>query len=235
MTEALDEQEKERLPVGRKVVIHYVRHGEAVYAGEEDRDGALTTLGQEQADKIGEQIYHELPKGAVIEGLSSFRRRAIQTNQRIIDKIRQLENESDEPDKKGLIFRNPKVKTFAKLSVSDQHNDEYLDLVAQGKNPATFWLNHPGQTPQEIKENFNGFLRHLARFARQLSPTGPEVHLIVTIHTGPSEVFVGSLLGVSLIGSLKNCEQFTVELPVSGNAARIHYKNIDQDIAFPHE
>lgn len=225
-----DAEKREGEPQGRKVVLHFVRHGEAGYSGRDDGEGFLTEKGKEQARGIAAQIYQELPKGAVVEFLSSNRERAEQTTKAIQEKIKELEENS----RKDLVFHNDKIKSFNHLGISDEITDEYLDLIKQEESPIRFWLENPGKTPMEAQRNLGGFLRHMARFTSHLKP-GSDVHVIFAVHSGPTEVFLGQLFNDSSIESLANCEQFIVELPVAGKSARVKFKDLDKTVELANE
>lgn len=221
----LDKDTKEVEPKGRKVILHFVRHGAAGYSGRDDAEGYLTEKGEEQAEAVAEQIYEQLPEGAIIESLSSNRGRAVGTAKVIEKKMRELEVDKG----KGLIFHGDQVKTLNRLGISDEITQEYLDLINEKEWPIRYWLEHPGKTPDEIKKNFGSFTRHMSRFTSKLGP-GPEIHLIIPVHSGPTEVFVGQLLGDSTVPSLANCEQFTLELSNTKAPAVISYKDIKEKI-----
>lgn len=222
----LDQKEtKEFEPEGRKVVLHFVRHGDSKYKGRDDNEGYLTEKGREQARAVAEEIYQKLPEGAIIEYLSSDRERAVGTGKVIEERIRELETENG----KNLIFHGDEVKTFKRLGISDEITQEYLDLINKKEWPIRYWLEHPGKTSEEVQRNLGGFMKHMSRFTNNLGP-GPDVHIIFPVHSGPTEVFVGQLFGDSSIRSLANCEQFTLELSNTNRPAVISYKDIKENI-----
>lgn len=219
---------KEVEPKDRKVVLHFVRHGDAGYSGKNDAEGYLTEKGREQAYKIGEQIYQDLPEGAILEFLSSNRERAVKTVEAIEEKIKELERVQN----KNLIFhdgKREKTLTYERLGISDEITQEYFGLIAQKESPIRYWLEHPGKTPDEVQKNFGSFVRHMSRLANNLNP-GPDVHIIFPTHSGPTEVFAGQILEDPSIRSLANCEQFTIELSKANIPAVISYKDQRKEI-----
>lgn len=219
----LDARESE--PAERKVVLHFVRHGSAGYSGRDDTEGYLTEKGKEQTEVVAEQIYQQLPKGVIIEFLSSNRERAVKTVKAIEEKIKELEINKG----KDLIFHNDQIKTFKRLGISNEITQEYLNLIGQKENPIKYWLEHPGKTSDEVHKNFGSFVRHISRFTNNLGP-GPDIHIIFSVHSGPSEVFVGQLLKDSSLRSLANCEQFTLELSKANVPAVISYQDQRKEI-----
>jgi len=219
----VESQEQERQ--SREVVLHFVRHGEAKYIGGGDAEGHLTDRGREQAKKIAEEIYQQLPDGAIIEFLSSNRKRAVETVEAVARKIQELETKQS----KNLIFHNDRAKALERLGISGEITQEYLDLIAQRECPIGYWLEHPGKTPDEVQKNLGGFLRHMSRFTQNLS-SGHDIHVIFAIHSGPTEVFAGRLLKDPSIGPLANCEQFTIAIPVNGRTAKVNYKDLERQI-----
>jgi hypothetical protein len=61
-------------------------------------------------------------------------------------------------------------------------------------------------------------LGKFAGLAHRIGANGPEVHIVVVSHTGPSEVFVGKLINRTNLESLANCEEFKIELPTNVDA-----------------
>lgn len=209
----------------RKVVLHFVRHGETSYSNRNDVEGCLTDKGREQARKAAEEIYQQLPEGAVVAFISSDRKRAKQTTEVIGEKITSLEQSQN----KRLFLYNQGVKTIERLGISNEAAQEYLSLIAQKENPTAYWLENPGKTADEIQRNFGSLLRHFTRFANHLGSTGPEIHVVLVTHN-PVEVFVGKLLGVAKVEPLGNCEQFVLELPVSQRKAVLNYKDQRKEV-----
>ncbi|MFH0937506.1 MAG: histidine phosphatase family protein [Candidatus Daviesbacteria bacterium] len=219
-------EDKEKEQLGRKFVLHFIRHGSAAYTGSDDRDGYLTERGCEQAKGVAKEIYEELPAGAVVEFVSSDRVRARQTAETIQEELCNLEDESN----KDLIFHGYDVKTFNHIGLSGELTEEYLNLIDEKKSPVHTWLSNPSPSSAESERGFQDFLGHLSHFAQRLPINGPDIHVIAVSHTGPSEVFVGRLLNNPEIGSLANCEQFTIELPVTKDQVVVNYKGQRKEI-----
>ena len=224
-----DVETREGEPPGRKVVLHFVRHGEADYDSKDDAEGYLTEKGREQALEAGEKIYQELPDGVVVDFISSSRRRALQTTEAIREKIKELE----EAGNKKIIFHDQKreqVLPYERLGMSDGMTAEALLLRRkEKKDEVDYWLEHPGKIPDEIENNFGSFLNHMSSFAHKLG-TGPAVHIILTTHHGPSEVSVGKLRNKAAIEPLTNCEEFTITIPTSGRDIEIKYKDLEEKV-----
>src|SRR3990167_2425007 len=223
-----DVETREGESQGRKVVLHFVRHGEAGYSGWDDAEGDLTEKGKVQAALAGEKIFKELPKGVVVEFLSSHRRRAVETIAIIEKKIEEL---AQVDDKDFLLHKKQKKETlsYQRLGMSDEMTWEALKLRRQKEEEVIYWLQHEGKIPEEIEKNFGSLFKHLSYFTRHLS-VGPDVHIILSTHTGSAEVLVGKLLGKTSIDTLANCEEFTITMPTSGRDIEIKYKDLEERV-----
>lgn len=210
----------------RQVVIHFIRHGETEYDKVEDYKGNLTELGRQQAREAGERLFNELPEGAIIVYHSSSRLRTIQTAQEIQSEIVELATKSG----KNILFHNEKPKAFSRLAVSDKATEEWLDVLFKGQNPVDYFLDNPTEATEEDRKHFNSYLSKFADFTKKLNPQGPDIHIVAVTHTGPSEIFIQGLTGQRPEGSLANCEEFKINLPVSSQGPILTYKGVSSEI-----
>lgn len=212
-------QEKEVF--SRQVILHFLRHGKAGYRGKDDHDGYLTDEGYEQARKAGQLLSEEIPNGAIVVFDSSPRPRCIQTAETARDEMIKKGEESN----KHFYLHSERVKTFERIGLNDKATEEALDLTFAGKDPIKTWLENPNETVEGFEKGFLSLVNKIKGFSLKLNPDGPDVHIIIVSHTGPSEVFVGRLLKEKSIDPLANCEEFQIALPVSKKlAASITYK-----------
>ncbi|KKR80151.1 MAG: hypothetical protein UU73_C0001G0318 [Candidatus Daviesbacteria bacterium GW2011_GWA1_41_61] len=220
---------KEQELTSRKAVLHFIRHGEAEYKKVEDYEGNLTEKGRQQARQAGEKLFNDLSDGAVVAFHSSSRLRTIQTAQEIQAEVAELVRKSG----KNIVLHNERPKAFSRLAVSDKATEEWLNVLFKGQNPLDYFLDNPTEAVEKSRENFNSYLSKLANFAKKLSPQGPDVHIVVITHTGPSEVLIQGLTGQRPEGSLVNCEEFKISLPVSGQEPTLIYKGLRLEIKNP--
>lgn len=209
------EEARETLPVKegekdqREIVIHFIRHGEASYVSKDDIEGELTERGREQARQAALALFNQLKEGEIIGFYSSPRKRAQETAEEIRQEIERLCQEG----KRIIVVHSPKTPQFRRLSIDDQLTHEWIELARiQKQDPIDFWLKNPGESSEKIENNFRTFLSKFSGLASRLLPVGPNIHLVCITHTGPSEVFVGRLLGSQHPGNLANCEEFTIKL-----------------------
>ena len=59
---------------------------------------------------------------------------------------------------------------------------------------------------------------------------GPDLHVIIVSHTGPSEIFAAKLLRTDFLKPLANCEEFKIGLPVFDKKPYLTYKDIKSEI-----
>ena len=120
---------KEKEPRERNIVLYFVRHGDAGYANRQDMSGFLTEKGKEQAKEAADNLYQELPEGAVVEFISSDLTRAKQTTEAIKKELEELN--SDFVNSKKISIHNNRVlkaeiKTYKRLAISDAHTMNIL-------------------------------------------------------------------------------------------------------------
>lgn len=222
----IDSENREREPQPRKVILHFIRHGEAEYEEFDDYEGNLTEKGRQQARQAGVKLFNDLPYGAIVAFHSSSRLRTRQTAQEIQKELTELVRKSG----KTIVFHNESPKPFNRLAISDKATEEWLKVLFKGQNPVDYFLDNPTEATEKDRENFNSYLSKLANFAKKLPPQGRDVHIIAITHTGPSEVFIQSLTGQRPEGSLANCEEFKISLPISGQAPTLTYKGVSSEI-----
>lgn len=229
MNEATELQRpQERESTSRAIVIHFIRHGQAQYTHKDDLERHLTDKGREQVREAASVLFDKLGEGEIVGFYSSPRRRAKETVEEIQKELKKLCQERD----KSLMIHNFIPKTFNRLNIDDQASVEYLNLIYEQKqDPVDFWLKNPGETSQRIERNFRRFLEKFQGLASRLSPVGPNIHLVCVTHTGPSEVFIGGLLGGRHPGNLDNCERFSLRIPVATEkSSTLSFKDQTQEV-----
>ncbi|MCL5784730.1 MAG: histidine phosphatase family protein [Patescibacteria group bacterium] len=226
--ESVDSREKSPQPRKRNIILYFVRHGAAGYSSRQDMAGYLTETGREQAREAAKTLYQELPEGAVVEFLSSDLNRAEETTEEMKKETERL---NDDPQNSKKVFihhgkvikdegeEREKIKTYARLAISDDHTREFFSLSkdesGKEQDAVKVWLDNPNQNVIEMEDNFRSFLRHFNRFSRHVSP-GPDIYIVSTVHGGASDVAIGRFLGENALGRLINCEAFKISLLTDG-------------------
>jgi broad specificity phosphatase PhoE len=218
MSMSLEDREKEQST--RQIVLHFIRHAEAKYSGRQDFEGELTDEGRRQSLQAAKRLFKELSQDSVLAIYSSPRLRAQQTAMLIKLELEKLGRIGD----KRLFFHSP-TKTFSRFDLTDKMTRGSLDLMEEGGDFVKTWLAHPGQ----IATGFNSFFKKFFKLAGRIDPVGPDLHVVMVTHSGPSEVFAAGLTKDGLTGSLDNCEEFKIELPVCGDPV-LYYKNTRNEI-----
>lgn len=224
-------QEKESRK--RNVFLYFVRHGDAEYASRQDAEGYLTPKGKDQAKKAAEVLYKELPSEALVEIISSNRKRAEETALTFKNTLNELTKDTN----KNITIHHPQqgVRLDEHLGMSDELTQEALDLRAlsdiEGDNQdeVAAWLKNPGQSTEEIENNFRQVLQYFDRISRRIS-SGRDLYIVAVTHTGPSEVFIGRLLNNIPEGRLANCETFKISLLTNGKTD-LSFKDLHQEIS----
>lgn len=196
----------------RKVVLHLIRHGEAIYKDRNDKEGSLTEEGKLQAEELANKLFTQISPGEVVKFYSSPLQRTRQTAE-ILRKT--IESKIKETGKEITVLKG-NLRTKTGLVSIDLLTSDYWQLKREGiKDPVQYWLDNLDKSPQEALVIFENLMSHFQNLALRIAPQGPNLHLICVTHGGNPDLFLKKVIGLTPTPTLQNCE--VIQLNFSHN------------------